>query len=73
MLSSRCTLTGWLYTALILVLLGVSNSPAPLALSAGAAVQDIPLIEFEDTGAFTRIHPTKIAIGQDRNSISTPR
>lgn len=29
-------------------------------------LQGIPLIAFEDTGPFTRIHPTKMAIGSDR-------
>ncbi len=30
------------------------------------AFQGTPLIEFQDTGVSTRIHPTKMAIGQDR-------
>ena len=33
--------------------------------SAESAVQIAPLIEFPDTGVFTRIHPTKMAVGKD--------
>lgn len=31
-----------------------------------SGVQGPPLVEFPDTGPFTRIHPTKMAIGKDR-------
>ncbi len=50
----------------ILTFVSVGSALASPPFSPVSATQDVPLIAFEDTGAFTRVHPTKMAIGKDR-------
>ena len=63
---SSITSRFWLCMGLVLSLAGGGDTQASQALDAESAAQGAPLVAFQDTGIFTRIHPTKMAIGKDR-------
>lgn len=66
MLSNRNPSSVWQCLSFVFALVFLVGNLAPQIVRAESVVQSVPLVEFEDTGFFTRIHPTKMALGKDR-------